>query len=90
LNSALENSYDPMYASYSESLNSTRKNSSNPGKIFSSFMRKFTNGMTNSTYDRMNRTSTYCCSSASVPTREINHWVRRILKAYFAGRKRFE
>jgi hypothetical protein len=74
LNSSFENSYDPMYSSYSESLNSGRKNSTNPGKIFSSLMRKFTNGMTNITYDRLNRTST-CCFSATVPTREINQWV---------------
>ena len=75
-----------------ESLNSNEKEfGPNPGgNLFSSFMRKFTNGITNSTYDRLNRTST-CCFSASIPTREINHWVRKKrLKAFFAGRETFQ
>jgi len=60
---------------YRERKSSTASSGSNGTKLFTNIMRKFTSGMTNSTYDRLNRTST-CCFSASIPTREINHWVR--------------
>jgi hypothetical protein len=68
-----------MYCSYNESLNREGRNDFAHGgkKLFSSFIRKFTNGITNHTNDKLNRTST-CCFSASIPTREINHWVRII------------
>jgi len=43
--------------------------------IFSKFKGLFGQGITNYTTDSFNRTSTYCVS-ASIPAREINHWVR--------------
>lgn len=74
LNSVFENSCDPMYTSYNESITPGRKNGKTPGNLFSSFMRKITDGMNNNNYDRLYRTST-CCFSASVPTREVDQWV---------------
>jgi hypothetical protein len=76
----LVNSSDPMYYSIDEPVHRQRKGSTSSfgntkPNVLTSFMRKFTNGMTNSTYNRLNRTST-CCFSASIPTHEINHWVR--------------
>lgn len=69
-----------MYYSIEESLPRDRRSSTvsfgnSKTNVLTSFMRKFTNGMTSSTYDRLNRTST-CCFSAFVPTREVNNWVR--------------
>ncbi len=68
-----------MYYSTDESVPQNRRSSTfslgnNRANLLTNFMRKFTNGMTNSTYDKLNRTST-CCFSASLPTHEINHWV---------------
>jgi hypothetical protein len=68
-----------MYYSTDESVPQNRRSSTfslgnNRTNLLTSFMRKFTNEMTNSTYDKLNRTST-CCFSASLPTQEINHWV---------------
>ncbi len=68
-----------MYYSTDESIPQNRRSSTfslgnNRANLLTNFMRKFTNGMTNSTYDKLNRTST-CCFSASLPTHEINHWV---------------
>lgn len=63
-----------MYTSYNESITPGRKNGKTPGNLFSSFMRKITDGMNNNNYDRLYRTST-CCFSASVPTREVDQWV---------------
>jgi len=76
-NSLIGNSFDPMYYSSDESLSRDRKTSMGNvgGNLLSTFMRKFTNGIANSTNDRLYRTST-CCFAASVPRREITHWVR--------------
>lgn len=59
-----------------------RKNSANilnnsGGKLFSSFMRKFTQNLSNNTNDRLYRTSTNCIV-ASVPTRAISQWVNNL------------
>jgi hypothetical protein len=69
-----------MYCSYDESMHRDERRSMNDfgkngKKLLTSFMRKFTNGMTNSSNDKLYRTST-CCFSASIPTREVTHWVR--------------
>lgn len=45
------------------------------GNIFLSFRRIFAPGITNIVNDSFNRTSTYCFS-ASIPTREVTHWVK--------------
>jgi len=46
------------------------------GNIFTKFRGLFGQGMTNYTTDSFNRTSTYCVS-ASIPAREVNHWVKK-------------
>jgi hypothetical protein len=76
-NSLIGNSFDPMYYSSDESSSRDRKTSMGNvgGTLLSNFMRKITNGITNSTNDRVYRTSP-CCFAASVPRREITHWVR--------------
>ncbi len=74
-NSSFGNNPDLMYYSHDESLHRESRGSTNGGNLFKSLVRKFTNGIANNAYDRLNRTST-CCVSASIPTREINHWVR--------------
>jgi hypothetical protein len=37
--------------------------------------------MTTPIYDSFNRTSTFCIS-ASIPTREVNHWVKKLKEVF--------
>ncbi|CAF2817625.1 unnamed protein product [Rotaria sp. Silwood2] len=84
---AFDNSnYSPMYYSFDESLHWERKNAThglnNGGKnLLTSLVRKFANGMTNSTNDRFNRTSTSCLL-ASIPTRISTCWDCTELEVY--------
>ncbi|CAF0785653.1 unnamed protein product [Rotaria sordida] len=78
--------YNSMNYSSHESLHRERKNSmhglsNGGGNLLKNFMRKFSNGMTNSTNDRLYRTSTSCLL-ASIPTRVITHWDCTELEVY--------
>lgn len=53
----------------------SRANSGAGGNIFTNLKRIFAPGMATPGTDSFNRTSTYCLY-ASVPTRELNHWVK--------------
>lgn len=63
-----------MLTSFNESLSRERRNTISGSKLLTNIMKKFTNGMTNSASDKLNRTSTSCVA-AYVPTKEINRWV---------------
>jgi hypothetical protein len=67
---------ESMHQSYDGSLHRERKSSSSSGgaALLASFMAKITSGVTNQRTDRLYRTST-SCFAASVPKREITHWV---------------
>jgi hypothetical protein len=68
---------DMMSNSAEDSSNRDRRNTTNGGggNLFWNIKRMFAPGITNVSNDRLYRTSTFCVS-ASVPTREVNHWVR--------------
>ncbi|CAF0868683.1 unnamed protein product [Adineta steineri] len=79
----LNDDYESMYNSYDDSLRRDKKNSmiNGGGKFFSSIIDKFKNGMTNSTNDRLYRTS-ISCFSASIPRHEVAHWDCTELEVY--------
>ena len=81
--SSFGNNPEAMYYSYDESMHRHGKGTMIQGgvSLFGNIMRKLTNGVNNTTNDRMYRTSTSCIS-AYVPRREITQWVRRIVIGY--------
>ncbi|CAF0827576.1 unnamed protein product [Rotaria sp. Silwood1] len=77
---------NPMYYSFDESLHRENQSSMhglNHGgrNLLTSFMRKFAHGITNSSNDRLYRTSTSCLS-ASIPTRITARWDCTELEVY--------
>ena len=61
------------YLNWYRNRRDTMMNSTS-GNIFSSFKKIFNPGSANPTNDNFNRTSTFCVT-ASLPTREVSHWV---------------
>ena len=58
-----------------EEARRVRSNSATAGNIFTNIKRIFAPNMLTTANDSFNRTSTFCVY-ASVPTRELNHWVK--------------
>jgi len=96
-NSPSANVHDTRQNSLDEPFNRDRRNTTTGlnfggGNIFSKFRGIFNPGMINTSNDKLYRTSTFCVS-ASIPTREVHHWVKtfilmHIRSSYFAITKR--
>jgi hypothetical protein len=81
-NNSSANGHDTRQNSLDDAFNRDRKNTTTGstiggGYIFSKFREIFKPGMINTSNDKLYRTSTFCVS-ASIPTREVHHWVKKI------------
>ena len=62
-------------SSSQNSLEDSFQSGAGRGNLFSSFKRMFAPGPSINWNDKLNRTSTAVCYSASIPTREVEQWV---------------
>jgi hypothetical protein len=81
-NNSSANGHDTRQNSLDEAFNRDRRNTTTGltmaggNFLFSKFQKIFNPGIINTSNDKLYRTSTFCVS-ASIPTREVHHWVKK-------------